>query len=307
MFEYTNFAVLIDQRVSVISLNRKGSMNQQQQQQFGINEYEERNEESEVHVFPERGQSDADVLSVALSSDFLIYGTASGQIEYRGLGDWSEINSYHHTHRIRSIFPNTLGTKLVFFDMQAQGYVCSPTIDTIMALAEVNPYEEGIQQDNYAIMLNQDQQKLAGPLIFADSALLDFADIGIFIIKSTHKSHHTTFEVSPDIYGGARITCAGFTQLSPIMELVAIQKGFCYQQTQTGELFRSKLATQTRLIEASELMKTAVVGYGIDGYNELNDSDRERERSQLGLREIAEDTMEARFRQCLELNQLKDT
>ncbi|KAA6366429.1 MAG: putative WD repeat protein, partial [Streblomastix strix] len=83
----TNFAVLIDQRVSVISLKRKGSMNQQQQQQFGINEQEERNEESEVHVFPERGQSEADVLSVALSSDFLIYGTASGQIEYRGLGD----------------------------------------------------------------------------------------------------------------------------------------------------------------------------------------------------------------------------
>ncbi|KAA6390117.1 MAG: hypothetical protein EZS28_014355 [Streblomastix strix] len=165
--------------------------------------------------------------------------------------------------------------------MQAQGYVFSSTTDTIMALPEGNPYEKGIQQDNYAIMLNQDQPKLAGSLIFADSALWDFADFGIFITKSTRKIDAVTLVISLYMYGVARITCAGCTQLAPNMELVAVHEGYCYQQTQTGELFRSRLATHTRLIEASELMKTAVVGYGIDGYNGLNDSDRERERNQI--------------------------
>ncbi|KAA6383120.1 MAG: hypothetical protein EZS28_021352 [Streblomastix strix] len=122
--------------------------------------------------------------------------------------------------------------------MLAQGYAFSPTIDTIMTLLGVIPQDD-IQQDKYAIMLNQDQPKLAGLLIFADSALWDFADFGIFIMKSSCKFHHTTFEVSLYIYRGARITCAGFTQLSPNMKLIAVQEGFCYQQTQTGELFRS--------------------------------------------------------------------
>ncbi|KAA6377983.1 MAG: putative Wdr19 protein [Streblomastix strix] len=229
----TNFAVFLDQRFSVISLKRKGSIHQQQQQQqFGINEQEQRNEESEVHVFPERGQSDADVLSVALSSDFLIYGTAQGQIEYRGLGDWVEINSYHHTLVIRSIFPNFLGNKLVFFDMLARGYVFSPTADTIMALPEVNPYEQGIVKENYATILNQDQPKLAGPLIFADSALWDFANFGIFITKSSRKIDAVTLVVSPDMYGGARITYSGCTQLAPNMESVAVHEGYLISHMQ---------------------------------------------------------------------------
>jgi hypothetical protein len=47
--------------------------------------------------------------------------------------------------------------------------------------------------------------------MYSDLALWDFADFGVFITKSTRKIDAMTLVVSPDMYGGSKITCAGAT------------------------------------------------------------------------------------------------
>jgi WD repeat-containing protein 19 len=80
------------------------------------------------HTFPPNDQ-EADVSCMAMSKDFLIYGTARGTITYIFLPDRVPISEYRHETGIARLFANEVATRLVFLDAAASAFVYNPVLD----------------------------------------------------------------------------------------------------------------------------------------------------------------------------------
>ena len=65
--------------------------------------------------FPEKAD-EKDVTAMAITPDFLIYGTSRGSLHYFYLKQWTDVNEFRHDCGIRQLFPNLLATRLVFID-----------------------------------------------------------------------------------------------------------------------------------------------------------------------------------------------
>ncbi|KAH7831064.1 putative WD repeat-containing protein 19 [Monocercomonoides exilis] len=192
--------------------------------------------EKGLRVFPERGET-ADVTAVALCADFLIYTTSSGNIVYHSLLDWGEINNYRCPTGIRSITPNTIGTRVVCFDVDSKGFVYSPITDATLPLPSGTP--------------------------FAETVLWDQSDAGVFVVKTASRQEVTTIVCSPDMFGGARVVSAGVTTVPPYMNVVAIHSGYIHFQSPSGELFRTQLQSHNHLILAASAASASEISHDV--------------------------------------------
>ena len=73
-------------------------------------------------TFPESREF-KDVTCLAMTRDFLIYGTGRGIITMVYLPELATVCDFRHELPIISVFPNQLGTRIAFIDEQGQGFL----------------------------------------------------------------------------------------------------------------------------------------------------------------------------------------
>ncbi|KAF7232001.1 hypothetical protein EG68_11927 [Paragonimus skrjabini miyazakii] len=87
----------------------------------------------EQRVFPDCSpngsrQKNMKVTGFRLTTDFLIYATDTGQLTHFLLEDWANLHDYQHRTGIRSIYPNSKGTRVALIDDQAAAFVYNPVL-----------------------------------------------------------------------------------------------------------------------------------------------------------------------------------
>ena len=87
-------------------------------------------------MFPEGGEND--VTCMALTKEFLIYGTRRGTLTYFYLPDFVPISEFRHDRGVAKLFPNELGTRLVFIDDTAAGFVYNPVNEQVHPVPEMS-------------------------------------------------------------------------------------------------------------------------------------------------------------------------
>eukprot|EP01064_Diplonema_japonicum_P002002 TRINITY_DN11304_c0_g1_i1.p1 TRINITY_DN11304_c0_g1~~TRINITY_DN11304_c0_g1_i1.p1 ORF type:complete len:1431 (+),score=452.89 TRINITY_DN11304_c0_g1_i1:1321-5613(+) len=132
-------------------------------------------ERMQQKVFPEK-EGDTRITSVAMSPKFMMYSTNQGSIVYFSLDDWTIISEYRTPIGIRSIFPNTEGTRLAFMDDANDAYIYSPVDDSLCKVDQFN--------------------------VNTDKLLWDSSDWGVFIGCDT--KHFTTYVYSPNTRWGPK-------------------------------------------------------------------------------------------------------
>ncbi len=77
--------------------------------------------------FPERDDVPK-ITCLALTNDFLIYGTEAGTINYFHLGEWKMLvgSEYRHSSGIIDISTNANATRVAFIDKSHSGYLYNP-------------------------------------------------------------------------------------------------------------------------------------------------------------------------------------
>lgn len=95
---------------------------------------------SAVKIFPDKeGGNDMRITCVAITNDFLVYGTSDGLIHHSTLGDWVVINSNKHKFGIKSISLNYKGgTKFIFQDDKGDGYLCNPSTEMTIKIGSIS-------------------------------------------------------------------------------------------------------------------------------------------------------------------------
>ena len=114
---------------------------------------------SRHRVFPEKDDT-ADITVVAMTEDFLIYGTSRGTIHYFSLEDWCYVNEFRFSHGIRQLYPNNAGTRVVFVDQTNAAYLYSPVNDQAMTIEKFSPSTEKVMWDtnDWGIFYGADNQ-----------------------------------------------------------------------------------------------------------------------------------------------------
>eukprot|EP00667_Euglena_gracilis_P000484 EG_transcript_484 len=112
-------------------------------------------------VFPEKDDT-ADISTLAMTEDFLIYGTSRGTIHYFSLDDWCYVNEFRFSNGIRHIFPNKLGTRVVFIDQINAAYLYNPVNDQAIAINRFSGSTEKLMWDSgdWGIFYGVDNQQL---------------------------------------------------------------------------------------------------------------------------------------------------
>lgn len=85
-------------------------------------------------TFPEREDREhGEATSVGLTEAFLIYGTKAGTMEFFCLSEWAPLAGVElkHTCPVTRLWPNYLGTRVVFVDAANAGWLYSPASDKL--------------------------------------------------------------------------------------------------------------------------------------------------------------------------------
>ncbi|XP_039456737.1 WD repeat-containing protein 19-like [Oreochromis aureus] len=97
------------------------------------------------------------ILCHALTADFLHYGTDSGSVVCVLVEDWETVSSYSHSVGVRKVFPDVIGTRVVFIDNQNSGFLLSPAnvsaflkaTESCFELPNFSPTITGVLWDNW--------------------------------------------------------------------------------------------------------------------------------------------------------------
>ncbi|KAL9647005.1 hypothetical protein ABK040_013859 [Willaertia magna] len=111
------------------------------------NSNEEKWKGKEEKHFPEK-EDGTSITALAMAPDFLIYSTSKGTICYFSLDDWTTVNEFRHEMGITSIFPNIIGTRLVFIDESRAAYLYSPVDDTLVGIEDFPTSVDKVLWDN---------------------------------------------------------------------------------------------------------------------------------------------------------------
>lgn len=123
-------------------------------------EYSEQLKDKKEKFFPDE-PDDVQVTSMALTDDFLIYSTNTGNIVYFSLEDWSIVNSFRFEVSVTHISPNLLGTRLVFIDETHAAYLYNPVDDQVVPVEKFSGSADKILWDisNPNIFVTSDSKK----------------------------------------------------------------------------------------------------------------------------------------------------
>lgn len=98
----------------------------------------EASQEGGNQVFPPPECGEA--TSVALTSNFIIFASTDGTLQFYSLFDGSPIatSELRHGHTIRAIYPNSSGTRVIFIDETGAGFLYNPVDAQICEVPDLN-------------------------------------------------------------------------------------------------------------------------------------------------------------------------
>ncbi|XP_062838299.1 WD repeat-containing protein 19 [Anolis carolinensis] len=188
-------------------------------------------EERETRLFPDTDDN-SKILCHALTSDFLIYGTDTGVIQYFYIEDWQYVNEYRHSVSVRKIFPDPSGTRLAFIDEKSDGFVYCPASDIAFEIPNFQPTIKGILWENWP------------------------KDKGAFVAYDDDKIY--TYVFHKDTIQGSKVILAGSTRVPYSHKPLLLYNGELTCQTQSGKTNNITLSTHNFLGPLKDM-----------GYNEL--------------------------------------
>lgn len=95
-------------------------------------------EPRDVFVYPDANDASvkkSNVTSLCLTTDFLIYSLANGQVLYFVIEDWNSVVIYRHSFGVQTIEANLNGTRLVLFDERNDVFVYNVYNETCVQIA----------------------------------------------------------------------------------------------------------------------------------------------------------------------------
>lgn len=177
-------------------------------------------EERETRLFPAVDDK-CRILCHALTSDFLIYGTDTGVIQYFYIEDWQFVNDYRHPVGVKKIFPDPNGTRLVFIDEKSEGFVYCPVKDATYEIPDFPPTIKGVLWENWPV------------------------DKGVFIAYDDDKVY--TYVFHKDTIQGSKVILAGGTKVPFSHKPLLLYNGELTCQTQSGKINNIYLSTHSFL------------------------------------------------------------
>ncbi|XP_075857298.1 WD repeat-containing protein 19 isoform X2 [Microcebus murinus] len=177
-------------------------------------------EERETRLFPAMDDK-CRILCHALTSDFLIYGTDTGVIQYFYIEDWQFVNDYRHPVGVKKIFPDPNGTRLVFIDEKSDGFVYCPVNDATYEIPDFSPTIKGVLWENWPM------------------------DKGVFIAYDDDKVY--TYVFHKDTIQGSKVILAGGTKVPFSHKPLLLYNGELTCQTQSGKINSIYLSTHSFL------------------------------------------------------------
>jgi len=173
----------------------------------------------DTRSFPE-DSDDAEITTVNLSDVFLIYGTSTGSIAYESLEDGTRSNEFRHMCGIKSLWANTLGTRLVVQDVNLSGYIYSPVSSTMFDIGEF-PRQ-------------------------VSTVLWDIRDVGVFVVVS--ETHLYTYKYTAHSLRGqqsCKLVCK--SEAPPRLSPVVLIYGELHFQTSSGTMSKLMLESHSAL------------------------------------------------------------
>ncbi|CAG9766952.1 unnamed protein product [Ceutorhynchus assimilis] len=104
-------------------------------------------EERESILFPEPSKNLV-ITCHEITTDFLVYGTDTGQIIYFHIEEWAKAIEYNHNVGISKVFLDPAGTRLVFIDVKGLGYVYNAPINQLIPIPNVPNKILGVTWDS---------------------------------------------------------------------------------------------------------------------------------------------------------------
>ncbi|KAK6172308.1 hypothetical protein SNE40_015995 [Patella caerulea] len=178
-------------------------------------------EERESQLFPGPEQKNVKITCHDLTTDFLIYGTDTGNINLFYIEDWQFVNEFRHIDGIKKIYPDPSGTRLVFTDGKSDGFVYNPVNDHIVEIPNITSSVEGVLWENWPL------------------------DKGVFIVFDSEMIY--TYVYCRESVNGSQVFLAGTTKLPYGQIPILLYNGELTVQTQNGRLAQMTLDTHTNI------------------------------------------------------------
>eukprot|EP00899_Mesostigma_viride_P009995 jgi/Mesvir1/18998/Mv18958-RA.1 len=180
--------------------------------------------DAESRFFPEDGHGNAgDISCVGMTASFLVWGTRKGSIHYYSIADGASVNEYRHEGGgIAKIYPNPLGTRLIFVD---DAYVCrlyNPINDQVCDILDFNGS--------------------------ATAVLWDAFDTSCFVLVASNELH--VFAYAAVTTKGPYIKFLGSQPAPPGSTPVILVNGYVTCQLGSGQLETVLLETHSTLNSA---------------------------------------------------------
>ncbi len=90
----------------------------------------------------EGAPDDAEIATIHLTEDFLIYGSKAGVITYESLEEGTTPNEFRHICGIKALWGNYLGTRLIVQDVNLAGLVYSPVDSSVFEINGMLTYAD---------------------------------------------------------------------------------------------------------------------------------------------------------------------
>lgn len=180
--------------------------------------------ERENKLFPEHDET-TEIKTMALTRDFLIYGTEAGNIDYFYIKDWAMLSgsAFRHDEAILQVFPNPKGNRVIFVDARRQTYMYNPVTSNIIHIP-------GISSSLQLIMWDAVDR---GVFAAADST-----EFGVFIYQplTVHGEQVTQLGVLSVEESGEYISAPQNTKVPFSHSAVIMHDGFVTCQQDSGSI-----------------------------------------------------------------------
>ncbi|XP_072526408.1 WD repeat-containing protein 19 [Salminus brasiliensis] len=190
--------------------------------QLHVIEDEDQNveEDRQTKLFPDPDQKYR-ILSHALTTEFLFYGTDTGLVQCFYIEDWQSVNEYRHPVGVRKVFPDPNGTRLVFIDDKSDGFLYCPVDDSLFEIPDFSPTITSVLWENWV------------------------NDKCVFVAFDEDKVY--TYAFHKDTIQGSKVLLVGSTKLPFSHKPLLLYNGELTCQTQSGKTSNVILSTHSFL------------------------------------------------------------
>nr|CAD7453895.1 unnamed protein product [Timema tahoe] len=205
------------------------------------------NEDKETRLFPDEHTPDIKLTCHALTTDFLIFASDMGHIQYFFIEDWKIISEYKHTVGIRLVHADQSGARLIVVDDKSEGYIYNPVTDELLRIPEFPPNSMGVLWDSLA----QDRNVF---VVFDNSTIEDVLHISQSLLMSSDRMKPRSGDwvvmitvlqeaAITSLPSGSMIEVVGTTKLPSNQVPLLLSGGQVLLETSSGKLTQLVLST----------------------------------------------------------------